>query len=346
MQGAVGAARRVLAPDQPHQRVGRDVAAEPEGQRGQDRARLAGADVHGGCRIVAERHLARSEHADPHAQQRSGKAAQVALESRLKSRGRSCSHHQPRRAMKHTETTPSYRPQLTLPGQAHTAEGPHDQTGMYVMHHALRRDFDRFAAAVEGTPIAEHEVWAALERALGRDGRRAAPPPLRRGRRAVAAAAAARGGRRRRGRPPGARRHGGRARRHRPRARERARRLRLDERAPVHRPPQRAGDPARRRPRAPAVAPGPRGAARPPDAAAEPERGGERRLREGGRRSATRCARSRSSSRGRWTACRPTPASACSSPPHPATACSCGSSDAATSASNASPSASPERTPT
>ena len=66
--------------------------------------------------------------------------------------------------MKHTGTTPTYRPQLTLPGQAHTAEGPHDQTGMYVMHHALRRDFDRFAAAVEGTPIAEHEVWAALER--------------------------------------------------------------------------------------------------------------------------------------------------------------------------------------
>jgi iron-sulfur cluster repair protein YtfE (RIC family) len=67
--------------------------------------------------------------------------------------------------MKHTDTSPSsYRPQLTLPGQAHTAEGPHDQTGMYVMHHALRRDFDRFAAAVQSTPIAEQEVWAALER--------------------------------------------------------------------------------------------------------------------------------------------------------------------------------------
>ena len=67
--------------------------------------------------------------------------------------------------MKHTEpsTTP-YRPQLTLPRQAHTAEGPHDQTGMYVMHHALRRDFSRFTAAVEGTPVAEHDVWVALER--------------------------------------------------------------------------------------------------------------------------------------------------------------------------------------
>ena len=67
--------------------------------------------------------------------------------------------------MKHTETTTTpYRPQLTLPRQAHTAEGPHDQTGMYVMHHALRRDFARFVSAAESTPVAEHEVWAALER--------------------------------------------------------------------------------------------------------------------------------------------------------------------------------------
>jgi len=66
--------------------------------------------------------------------------------------------------MNHTGTSPSYRPQLVLPGQAHAAEGPHDQTGMYVMHHALRRDFGRFAAAVAATPVAEHQVWAALER--------------------------------------------------------------------------------------------------------------------------------------------------------------------------------------
>ena len=122
--------------------------------------------------------------------------------------------------MKHTGTSPSYRPQLTLPGQAHTAEGPHDQTGMYVMHHALRRDFDRFAAAVEGTPIAEHEVWAALERrwvamADVLHHHHSAEddelwPLLQRHAEAV----------RRRGRPPGARRDGGRARRHRPRARE------------------------------------------------------------------------------------------------------------------------------
>ena len=54
--------------------------------------------------------------------------------------------------------------QLTLPGQSHTAEGPHDQTGMYVMHHGFRRDLDRFLAAVEITPVSEAEVWAELRR--------------------------------------------------------------------------------------------------------------------------------------------------------------------------------------
>lgn len=58
----------------------------------------------------------------------------------------------------------SARHQLTLPRQSHTAEGPHDQTGMYVMHHAFRRDLDRFATAVANTPVSEHEVWQALER--------------------------------------------------------------------------------------------------------------------------------------------------------------------------------------
>ena len=61
-------------------------------------------------------------------------------------------------------TTTEQRPQLTLPRQSHTAEGPYDQTGMYVMHHALRRDFVRFVAAVQNTPVSEQEVWTALER--------------------------------------------------------------------------------------------------------------------------------------------------------------------------------------
>ena len=61
-------------------------------------------------------------------------------------------------------TATETRRQLTLPGQTHTAEGPHDQTGMYVMHHGFRRDLDRFVAAVRRTPIGEAEVWTALQR--------------------------------------------------------------------------------------------------------------------------------------------------------------------------------------
>ena len=33
---------------------------------------------------------------------------------------------------------------------------------MYVMHHALRRDFLHFVAAVQNTPVSEQEVWTAL----------------------------------------------------------------------------------------------------------------------------------------------------------------------------------------
>ena len=52
--------------------------------------------------------------------------------------------------------------QLDLPGQTHVAEGPHDHTGMYVMHHAFRRDLARFAAAATATPLGEPDTWAAL----------------------------------------------------------------------------------------------------------------------------------------------------------------------------------------
>ncbi len=65
-------------------------------------------------------------------------------------------------------TTTTQRRQLTLPRQSHTAEGPHDQTGMYVMHHALRRDFVNFVAAVQNTPVSEHEVWTALQQRWAR----------------------------------------------------------------------------------------------------------------------------------------------------------------------------------
>ena len=49
-------------------------------------------------------------------------------------------------------TDPSTWPeQLNLPGQSHTADGPHDQIGMFAMHHGFRRDLDRFVAAAEYT---------------------------------------------------------------------------------------------------------------------------------------------------------------------------------------------------
>lgn len=56
-----------------------------------------------------------------------------------------------------------YPPQLDLPGQTHVAEGPHDQTGMYVMHFAFRRDLAAFRSAVRQTPLGDVETWRALE---------------------------------------------------------------------------------------------------------------------------------------------------------------------------------------
>jgi iron-sulfur cluster repair protein YtfE (RIC family) len=53
--------------------------------------------------------------------------------------------------------------QITLPGQTHVAEGPHDQTGMYVMHHAFRRDLTAFEAAVRQTPVGDRSTWQALQ---------------------------------------------------------------------------------------------------------------------------------------------------------------------------------------
>ena len=52
--------------------------------------------------------------------------------------------------------------QVSLPGQTHVADGPHDHTGMYVMHHAFRRDLARFTAAIALTPLGAVETWSAL----------------------------------------------------------------------------------------------------------------------------------------------------------------------------------------
>ena len=59
-------------------------------------------------------------------------------------------------------TAPTQRPQICLPGQSHVAEGPHDHSGMYVMHFALRRDLDHFVPAVRRTPVGDTDTWEAL----------------------------------------------------------------------------------------------------------------------------------------------------------------------------------------
>ena len=51
---------------------------------------------------------------------------------------------------------------LDLPGQTHVAEGSLDLNGMYMAHHAFRRDLARFAVAARQTPVEDVEVWRAL----------------------------------------------------------------------------------------------------------------------------------------------------------------------------------------
>ncbi len=68
-------------------------------------------------------------------------------------------------------TTTDTRPaQLDLPGQAHVADGPHDLSGMYLMHHAFRRDLARFEAAARATPVEDSRTWRALDRRWTRFG--------------------------------------------------------------------------------------------------------------------------------------------------------------------------------
>lgn len=63
----------------------------------------------------------------------------------------------------HPTTDPTRWPeQVRLPGQSSVADGPHDQTGMYLMHHAFRRDLAAFETAVRRTPIHDVATWRAL----------------------------------------------------------------------------------------------------------------------------------------------------------------------------------------
>ena len=56
----------------------------------------------------------------------------------------------------------TYPDQLMLPGQTAAPGGPADMTMMYVMHHAFRRDLNRFVSAVAETPLEDRETWKAL----------------------------------------------------------------------------------------------------------------------------------------------------------------------------------------
>jgi hemerythrin-like domain-containing protein len=58
--------------------------------------------------------------------------------------------------------TTQYPDQLTLPGQAAAPGGPVDMKMMYLMHHGFRRDLNRFASAVEVTPVDDRRTWTAL----------------------------------------------------------------------------------------------------------------------------------------------------------------------------------------
>jgi iron-sulfur cluster repair protein YtfE (RIC family) len=61
-----------------------------------------------------------------------------------------------------TTTPPATLRLMNLPGQAHVAEGPLDLNGMYLAHHAFRRDLGRFAVAARETPLDATGVWRAL----------------------------------------------------------------------------------------------------------------------------------------------------------------------------------------
>ena len=59
-------------------------------------------------------------------------------------------------------TATAHREQVVLPGQASAPPGPVDLSGMFVMHHAFRRDLARFEAAARRLPAHDREAYAAL----------------------------------------------------------------------------------------------------------------------------------------------------------------------------------------
>jgi hypothetical protein len=74
------------------------------------------------------------------------------------------------------DATNDHRPadwpeQLRLPGQAAAPDGPIELSGMFLMHHAFRRDLGRFASAVARTPVGDRATWKALDKRWARFGK-------------------------------------------------------------------------------------------------------------------------------------------------------------------------------
>src|SRR4051812_6343258 len=63
-----------------------------------------------------------------------------------------------------TSNTRTDRPQTRWTGQAAAAPGPLNMDGMYLMHHALRRDFARLAAAFRTVSLSDRKRLAGLRK--------------------------------------------------------------------------------------------------------------------------------------------------------------------------------------
>lgn len=61
-----------------------------------------------------------------------------------------------------TNRPAAHPPAILLPGQAAAPEGPCDMSGMYLMHHAFRRDLRDIASAVAHSPLDDTTTWQAV----------------------------------------------------------------------------------------------------------------------------------------------------------------------------------------
>lgn len=61
-----------------------------------------------------------------------------------------------------TSAATPHPPAILLPGQAAAPPGPCDMTGMYLMHHAFRRDLRDLGLAARNTPVADRQTWREL----------------------------------------------------------------------------------------------------------------------------------------------------------------------------------------